>query len=257
MKMRFLCFALLACVTQAQAATVLYSQNFEAPTGYIPSTYYHDLSSAPVNSLYGNQPAGFTFNHTYTVETLHISGGRAFGNGYQDPQHKGGNYALGMLESVQDDRLGLNFNVAGHKFLNFRLDVSRIGLSGGNGPFANDAPKFRFSLFDNPLGQATINGNGVLLSSLTMEGANSAHNGVFNWTNLVAALDASRASNGNVTLQIDLIRGGYAAMDNFVIAASDNSGEVPQIPEAETWAMLLAGLGGLGLLARRRQALIA
>ncbi|CAN0597167.1 unnamed protein product, partial [Laminaria digitata] len=43
----------------ALATTLLYQQNFEAPVGYIDTSGV-DVSQQSVNSLYGNQPPGFT-----------------------------------------------------------------------------------------------------------------------------------------------------------------------------------------------------
>lgn len=223
--------AIAAIAMPASAATlVLYSQDFENPSGFFKD--YRDINIyKSINTLYGNQPPGFTFAQTNTVETLLITGNKAFGTGYSDPSGKGGNYALGMLSSYQNDLLGLSFNVGNSPFLNFRLDISSIDL-GFIFPFVTPGavPIFEFTLYDNPSG-ATRLGSGKILDVLRASGTASALN-VFDWTEVLLPLNASGSTNGNVTLQIDLLSGGYAALDNFRIAASDTAGEVGAITSA-------------------------
>ena len=61
-------------------------------------------------------------------------------------------------------------------------------------------------------------------------------------------------TNGNVTLVIDELVGGYAALDNFRIVASDTQGDVGQVPEPAALALLGMGMAALGLSRRRRHA---
>lgn len=229
------------------AATVLYSQDFENPAAFVNDGGDVNIFNS-VNTLYGNQPAGFTFAQSFTVETLLITGNQAFGHGYSDPSGIGGNYALGMLSSVQNDLLGLSFNVGTNNFLNFSLDISSIDLSVFGGPFVSPGaiPTFVFTLFDNP-GGATGLGSGTILDSIQVSGTASARD-VFAWTEVLLPLDASGNTNGNVTLRIDLLNGGYASLDNFLVVASDIPGEVP-VPAA-FW---LFGSGLLGLIGLARK----
>ena len=222
--------AVIVFTTQAQAATILYEQDFENPAAFVNDGGDVNLRN-PVNTLYGNQPLGFTFAQTFTVETLLITGNQAFGVGYSDPSGKGGNYTLGMQSRDQDDKLGLSFDIGNNDFLNISLDISSIDLSVFNGPFVPTGaePVFKFTLFDNPSGGTGI-GSGTVLSTLQATGTASEQT-VFDWTKVLLPLDATGNTNGNVTLQIDLLSGGYAALDNFLIAASDTPGEVP-IPAA-------------------------
>lgn len=235
----------------ARAATILYDQNFENPAAFVNDGGDVNINNS-VNILYGNQPPGFTFAQANTVETLLITGSQAFGHGYSDPSGKGGSYALGMLSDAQNDLLGLSFNVGSNTFLNVRLDISSIDLSVFGGPFVppGAVPTFEFTLYDNPSG-ATGLGGGTVLDVLQASGTASARD-VFDWTEALLPLDAAGNTNGNVTLRVDLLTGGYAALDNFRIAASDTPGDVG-LPEPATAALLAAGLAGLGFPRTRRR----
>ncbi len=243
--------AVFLSASNAQAATViLYDQDFESPAAFVNDGGDVNIYNA-VNTLYGNQPPGFTFAQAFTVETLLVTGNQAFGTGYSDPSGKGGNYTLGMLSNTQDDRLGLSFNIGSNDFLNVRLDISSIDLSVFGGPFvpAGVEPVFEFTLYDNP-GGATGLGSGTVLSTLQATGTASAQSD-FDWTEVLLPLDAAGNTDGNVTLQIDLLSGGYAALDNFLIAASDTPGDVGVVPiPASVW---LFGSGMLGLLGFSRR----
>jgi hypothetical protein len=236
----------------AQAASILYDQNFEHPVGFVNEA--GDVNSdRSINQLYGSQPAGFVFAQTNTVETLFLHGTEAFGHGYSDPSGIGGNYAIGMLSNVEEDWLGLAFHVGGNTFLNVGLDVSSIDLSSFGGTFVRcgAVPLFAFTLYDNPTGAIGL-GSGAVLASAEGYGTASQRD-VFDWTHLMLALDASGSTNGNVILRIDLVSGGYAAMDNFRIASSDTAGDVGPVAVPEPASLLLLCAGGIGALARARR----
>ena len=231
----------------ALAGSVLYEQDFENPVGFVNDGGDVNIFRT-VNQLYGEQPAGFNFAQAFTVETLLVTGDQAFGTGYSDPTGTAGNYALGMLSSVQNDLLGFSFNVGNFDFLNVELDVSSIDLSVFGGPFVSggDIPVFQFTLFDNPSGALTT-GSGTILDQLQISGVASAQ-AVFNWSNLAIPLDASGSQNGNVIFQIDLLQGGYAAMDNFRISASASP-----IPIPAALPMFVGAIVGLFGFVRNRQ----
>lgn len=243
----------------AQASTLLYSQDFNNPNAFVNEFYGGGPKDVDpfttVNGAYGNQPAGFSFGQAFTVETLLVGGNGAWGGqGFQDPSGTAGGYVLGMLSDAQNDLVGLSFNNQGFRYLNFRFDFSPIDLNSWSGPFNRNgvAPSFRVSLIDNPTG-ATGLGAGSVLASQDFIGAAPDNPYTFKWINGVAALDSMGSTNGNVTIRIDMLSGGYGAIDNFVVNASDRAGDVPAIPEPGTYAMMLLGLAGMGWVARRRR----
>ena len=110
---------------------------------------------------------------------------------------------------------------------------------------------FRFSLYDNPSGVTGLSGNGTLLDSATATGVAGPNKYTFDWRHEVLGLNAAGSVNGNVTLQIDLLSGGYAAMDNFVVVASNEKGVIPGVPEPGSWLLMGLGLATLALRARK------
>ena len=256
MKILTLIPALVLLIFSSQAfAVILYDQDFENPAAFVNNGGDVNISN-PVNSLYGNQPPGFLFAQAFTVETLLVTGNQAFGTGYSDPSGIGGNYTLGMLSNAQNDLLGLSFDVGVNDFLNVRMDISSIDLSVFGGPFvpaAGIVPTFQFTLYDNPGGGAGLFGNGTVLSQLQASGTASPRD-VFDWTEAVLPLSAVGNTNGNVILQIDMLNGGYGALDNFLIEASETPGNPAAVPvPAAVWLFgtALLGLAGFGKRKKR------
>jgi hypothetical protein len=243
----------LACIP-AHAGVTLYTQDFEQPVGFVNDGGDVNIYRT-INDLYGNQPSGFQFAQAFTVETLLVGGSQAWnvpanpGGGFKDPQGIAGSHVISMLSTSQDDLLALSFNVAAYKFLNFKLDISSIDLDTFGGPFFDGkAPTFKFSLYDNPSGAVGL-GGGTLLSSVTQTGTLAPNQWTFDWSEKVMGLSTEGNTNGNVTLQIDLLEGGYAAMDNFTITAAD----LPPVPEPGTWALMATGLLAVAGCAKRRK----
>ena len=211
---------------------ILYQQDFESPVGFINGG--DDVSGQTVNELYSDQPPGFVFAQQFTVETLLIGGDLAWPvtendpPGYKDPQSVGGSHAVSMLSSAQNDLLGLSFNTEDFKFLNVRLDISSIDLNTRGGPFFDGkASKFEFSLYDNPSGGSGL-GNGTPLSTAQVSGVLAPNQWTFNWSDVALGLSTEGNTNGNVILRIDLLEGGYAAIDNLVISSSDTPASTAQ-----------------------------
>ena len=210
----------MICATSAQAQTaqVLFSQNFDSPTGYTDIDQL-SWSYQSVNELFGAE-----FQNTFDVETLQIAGSAKF----SDPSGTGGAYALGMLDDAEPDLLAAVFDVENFGFLNIRMDISSIDFDCCGGPFNLDGeiPTFRISLYDAPLGAFDVGAiSSEPLATETITGVASAPQ-TFEWTQHVIALDASGSTDGTVAMVIDLIEGGYAAFDNVTVASSDIRGDV-------------------------------
>ena len=238
----------------ASAEVILFQNNFEAPTGIvIPFGCCGDASQQQVNTLYGT-----SFQQTFTVETLSINGPQGV---YDDPSGIGGNYALGMLSSVQNDLLSLTFNTAGLPFINLGWDIAAVGIDQPAGlpstptflDFQNPST-FRVTLYNTPGGVFNINTLGLFtaLDAETVVGELPLSGGLtFGWSHHVVGLSTAGATDGNVTLLIDLTVGGYAAFDNMLITASEVEGDPTVVPEPAT--LLLFG-GGLAAGVWKRRA---
>ena len=263
MNTRILLSLIIACyAVPATSATVeLFNQDYESPVGFVDDGGDVNIRKT-VNQLYGNQPTGFTYFQQGSVETLNITGTDAFGTGYTDVSGTAGDYVIGMLAS--NDILTLFFDVGEFPFFNLSAEVSNIDLDRYGGPFNSidsGAPTFEFSLFDNPTGGNNLSGNGTLLDSDTITGIGSARD-EWNGVSEIIALSTAGNTNGNVALRIDLLSlendGGnsYSGFDNLIITASDEEGDIGDpnvIPVPASLPLLLAGLGILGLAARRKK----
>ena len=239
--------------TASAAPVTLYDQDFENPNAFI-GTARSDVDGQKVNVNYGNQPAGFTFGNTFTVETINVTdstnpgGDRQFNSigGYTGDLAQSGDFLIGMLSSAQNDLLGLTFDITGFDFLNVQIDLTNLDLECCGAPFHSGnydtTPDFQFSLFDGQ-GSGGIGGGTLLDQKVFSPGASARH--VIDFSTFTFGLDAKNSVDGIVTLQIDLLSGGYAAFDNLLIVASDTEGDVGQVPLPAGGWLLLAGLGML------------
>ncbi len=218
---------------EVHALKIVYQNDFESPNGIFFGPYYIDLSQQNLNYLYGPE-----IQMKYTVETLGIEGPH---NLYSDPSGIGGEYAIGMLESAQNDLAAITFDVEELSFVNVSVDVAGIGIKGINGPFVNDNPVFSITLLDTPGGKFNMGSvySYKSLDSVTVSGVMSSDSiFTFDWTNNFVSLNTEGTSDGNVTLLIDLIEGGYAALDNLVVITSDTPN-----PSPEPTTLVLFGTG--------------
>jgi hypothetical protein len=236
----------------ADAAGILLVQDFENPNiPWVEANFAKDVSQQSINDLYNNQPAGFVYRTQNTVETFLITGDRAFDTGYIDSSGAAGDHLVGMLQSIQNDLLGLAFDVGTDNFLNVSVDITSLDIDCCAGPFGATAPTFRFSLFDNPTGAGGVGLGLTLLDSFDASGTASSQE-IIDFTNFIIGLDASESINGNVILQFDLIAGVYAGFDNLVIGSSNNEGELVPVPPA-VW-LFGSALAMLGWIRRRKAA---
>lgn len=200
---------------------VLYTNDFETPNVPLVVNCPHALDARGINFLYGT-PA-FQFNQVNTVEGVLLDDPSKL---YKNPTGKGGRFALGMLSSVQDDKLSLTFEVTGKPFLNVGLDLSSIDVQGCGGPFGVTRPVMKVSLHETIGTIHSFSAPGKLLAEGTIEGDSSADPWTFAWTYGVVSLDASQATTARVSVVFDLTQSGYAAFDNLSIVASSQAGIV-------------------------------
>lgn len=197
----------------AAQALILYSNDFETPNQPIGVSCGNSLDQGGINPTYGRP--GFAFVEQYSVETvvLHDPPGK-----YGNQSSANGKYAIGMLGSVQDDRLALRLDAQGQRYLNVSMDVSSIDVDGCGGPFGVEAPVFKVSLLDSPKG--VFEWSGKKLDEKLVMGEPARNAWSFEWAHATIALDASGARDGNVSVVFDLVSKGYAVFDNLEISAS-------------------------------------
>jgi len=213
----------LSNTTLAQTIT-LYQNDFETPNVPPVLACGYALDVRSINTLYGGQGGDFT--QINTVETVLINEPAALGapQEYSDPDGRGGNYAIGMLSALQNDRLALTFDGQGLPFINIGLDISSIDVWGCGGPVGVAVPSYRISLLDSPGG--VFAWNNAVLDEAIITGEAAPDQWTFQWTNHVLALDASGSTDGNISIVWDLLQSGYGAFDNLIIASSVDPGDL-------------------------------
>jgi hypothetical protein len=216
-----LVLASLAPTLALGQSVVLYTNDFETPNVPIAIDCGNSLDTRGIDFLYG--APGFVFNQQFTVEAVVHADNAAL---YSDPQGNGGAFSLGMLSAFQDDKLALTFDSLGRNFVNVGLDLSSIDVSACGGPFGVAVPVMQISLLDSPGGVFAF-GQTVLDTGM-VTGTAAPDQWTFDWTTGVVSLDASGATDGQVSILFDLTQSGYAAFDNLSIVASDTMGVVDQ-----------------------------
>lgn len=225
-----LALATLSAGSVRAQSIVLYTNDFESPNVPVAIDCGNSLDTRGINFLYGT--AGFTYNQVNTVEAVVHADNQAL---YSDPEGNGGAISIGMLSTFQGDQLAVTFDRQGRPFVNVGLDLSSIDVAGCGGPFGVAAPVMRVSLLDSPGG--VFNFGQTVLDTDTITGAAAPDQWTFDWTYGVVALDASGATDNNVSVVFDLLESGYGVFDNLSIVASNSSGVVDQdndgIPDDE------------------------
>lgn len=215
-----LCLAGIGISPIAHAQTViLYENNFEKPNEPLAVDCGNSLDTRGINFLYGK--ADFEFKQEFTVEAVFLQDPAGK---YQNAGADHGQYALGMLSAVQDDKLALAFNSRGYSFINIGLDLSSIDVEGCAGPFGVSAPRLRITLLDRP--DDIVDYAQTELDSKEMTGIAAPDGWTFRWKKEVVGLSTEGSQNGKVTIVFDLLEGGYAVFDNLSITASMTSNVV-------------------------------
>jgi len=206
------------------AQITLYQNDFETPNVPPVLACGYAIDIRAINTLYGG--VGGDFSQINTVETVLINEPAAFGTPqeYSDPEGKGGNYAIGMLRSLQDDRLALTFDGQGLPFINIGMDISSIDVFGCGGPVGVAAPSYRIRLLDSPGG--VFGWGNAILDEIEIVGETAPNQWTFHWTNHVVALDASGSTDGNISIVWDLIQSGYGVFDNLIVTSSVDPGDI-------------------------------
>jgi hypothetical protein len=214
-----LCLSSIGVPAIGHAQTViLYQNDFESPNVPLAVDCGNSLDGRGINTLYGTDEFQFDQKNTVEAVFLHDPIGKYKNAG----EH--GNYALGMLSTLQDDKLALAFDARTYPFLNIGLDISSIDVEGCAGPFGVTAPRLRITLIDRPGG--IIDYEGTQLDSKEIVGAMAPDGWTFRWKTEVVSLSTEGSLEGTVTVVFDLIEGGYAVFDNLSITASRSSNVV-------------------------------
>ena len=207
--------------SKLHAQVLLYENHFENPLSAPFSNCGPDLDANSINSLWGGTGTGTggggSFTQQNTVETILINGPN---NQYNDPGGVGGNFSLGFLSAVQDDKLALTLNSQNLAFISLSFSLAGIDLGGCGGPFGVTTPVMNVKLFNTPSGSFNFALPGTLLDEENLTGV-PASPFTFNWTTVSANLSAVGATNQFTTIVFDLTASGYGSMDNVIINATN------------------------------------
>jgi hypothetical protein len=208
-----LCLSNIGVPAIGHAQTViLYQNDFESPNVTLNVDCGNSLDGRGINTLYGTDEFQFAQQHTVEAVFLNDPAGKYKNAG----DH--GDHALGMLSTLQDDKLALAFDSRNYPFINIGLDLSSIDVEGCAGPFGVTAPRLRITLLDRPGG--IIDYEGTQLDSKEIVGVMAPDAWTFRWKTDVVSLSTAGTREGTVTVVFDLLEGGYAVFDNLSITAS-------------------------------------
>jgi len=186
----------ISFVKKGLAQTVLLYQNsFESPLVSPSTGCSPDLDQTLVNTLWGGTGLGTggggLFQQYFTVETILINGSN---NQYTDILGLGGNYCLGMLSNLQNDKLALILNSQMLPYANISFLISPIDLPQCGGPFGLDTAVMHLLIYDSPGGSFSFSTPGTLLAQDTVLGSFPGLTPfTFNWFNASSSLDISNS----------------------------------------------------------------
>ncbi|MDP1765362.1 MAG: PEP-CTERM sorting domain-containing protein [Methylotenera sp.] len=219
-------------VSSVEAAPVIYNNTIPAGTVAFDSTVTGAGGSVVTDALSG-LAYGNTWARTgYTISSTDGS------NRFIDTDYLSSGDSIGINPASPATGSGLTFS--------FNTGVNAFGLEVGDWATCCYLPSSLYISFD---GGATR-----LVASASSSADNAGYVAGLGYQNFVGAIDTTNTFS-NVTFYGDgfgeyLVAGGtirYATLDIGSVP------EVPAIPEPETYAMMLVGLGLISFMTRRRE----
>lgn len=202
---------------------ILYENHFESPNIAPTENCAPDFDATIVNTLWSGTGTGTggggLFSQQNTVETIIINGSS---NQYKDPSTIGGDYSLGMLSTVNDDKIALTLNSQSYPYINITFDLSAIAINGCGFGGALSTPEMNIKLYNTPSGVFDFASPGILLDEKNVTGTSpNVDPFIFNWLPEGIALNNSGSTNGFITVVLDLVIGNYASFDNIKIVSAN------------------------------------
>jgi len=227
LKAMFLAGAMLATTSGARAATVIYNFGTIADTA-------------------GKTTGDLGLTATYTISGLSVTAS-AFG-----PKEDGNaDHLYGKNGGGDENGLGMTNDPTGDHEIAYRQGFIQLDLSALTGKVAANSI---FAAFGSTtggeqwaiyggntagtLGSATLPTLDTFISSGSNESTNVLLTGNFRYYDFVSTVAQGGSSGGNVLFK------------SLTVSTA-------AVPEPETWALMIAGFGGLGVVLRRRRAQLA